>query len=146
MEVFIAMTLTQRLTEYIAACFTGLWIESAEHDEALNEIAQMCGQENWRLAVWDVERGLQIPNQPNGQQADSGGNDPLAAIRSLGALAAPDTSALLVLVNFHRFLQSVEVVQALAQQISAGKAYAESEIMLISRQLSDRGPSNACFA
>ena len=39
------------------------------------EIAQMCRQENWRLAVWDVERGLQIPNQFNGQTADAGGND-----------------------------------------------------------------------
>ena len=49
------------------------------------------------------------------------GSDPLAAIRSLGALAAPDSSAVLVLVNFHRFLNSAEIVQALARQISLGK-------------------------
>jgi hypothetical protein len=115
------MTLSQRLTEYVSACFTGLWIQSAEHDDALAEIAQMCRQENWRLAVWDVERGLQIPNQSNGQPADGGGNDPLAAIRSVNALASADSSAILVLVNFHRFLQSTEIVQALAQQISSGK-------------------------
>ena len=115
------MTLSERLVEYISACFTGIWIESHEHDDALAEIAQMCRQENWRLAVWDVERGLQIPNQSNGQAADAGGNDPLAAIRSINALASPDSSAILVLVNFHRFLQSAEIVQALAQQISSGK-------------------------
>ena len=115
------MTLTQRLTEYIAACFTGLWIQSAEHDDAIAEIAQMCRQENWRCAVWDVERGLQLPSQSNGQPADSGGNDPLAAIRSINALASADSSAILLLVNFHRFLQSAEIVQALAQQITAGK-------------------------
>ena len=115
------MTLAQRLTEYVSACFTGLWIQSAEHDDALAEIAQMCRQENWRLAVWDVERGLQIPGQSNGQPADAGGNDPLAAIRSINALASADSSAILVLVNFHRFLQSAETVQALAQQITAGK-------------------------
>ena len=82
----------------------------------------MCRAENWRLASWDIERGLQIPNQPNGQPAEASGNDPLAAVRAINALAAPDSSALLVLVNFHRFLQSAEVVQALAQQIAAGKA------------------------
>ena len=59
------MTLTQRLTEYISACFTGLWVQSHEHDDALAEIAQMCRQENWRLSVWDIERGLQVPGGPN---------------------------------------------------------------------------------
>lgn len=115
------MTLTQRLTEYIAACFTGLWIQSHEHDDALTEIAQLCRDENWRLAVWDVDRGLH-PGQPSGQNSDAGGNDPLAAIRSLNAMATADSSAILVLVNFHRFLQSAEIVQALAQQISSGKS------------------------
>ena len=115
------MSLTQRLTEYISACFTGLWIQSFEHDDALTEIASMCRDENWRLAIWDIERGLQVPGQASGQSANAGGTDPLAAIRSINALAAPDSSALLVMVNFHRFLQSAEIVQALAQQIVAGK-------------------------
>ena len=116
------MTLSSRLTEYIAACFTGLWVQSHEHDDAIAEITQMCRNENWRLCVWDVARGLQIPGQANGQPADAGGSDPLAAIRSVNALAAPESSALLVLVNFHRFLQSAEIVQALANQIAQGKA------------------------
>ena len=38
------MTLSQRLLEYVSACFTGLWIESHEHEDALREIAQMCRQ------------------------------------------------------------------------------------------------------
>lgn len=113
------MSLTQRLTEYISACFTGIWVVSHEHPDALTEIAQMCRQENWRLAVWDIERGLQLPGSP--QSAEAGGSDPLAAIRSVNALASPDGSALLVLVNFHRYLNSAEIVQALVQQIAAGK-------------------------
>jgi hypothetical protein len=115
------MSLAAQLTEYISACFTGVWVVSHEHDGALAEIAAMCRQENWRLAVWDVERGLQIPGQASGQSQDTGGGDPLAAIRSLGTLAVPDGSAILVLLNFHRFMQSAEVVQSLAQQIGAGK-------------------------
>ena len=113
------MSLAQRLVEYISACFTGIWIESAEHQDALREIAQMCRDQDWKLAAWDIDRGLQIPGSE--QPADAGGNDPLAAIRAVNALASPDSSALLVLSNFHRFLNSAEVVQALASQISTGK-------------------------
>lgn len=112
------MSLAERFSEYVRACFTGLWIESHEHDDALAEMATLCRRENWRLAVWDVDRGLQLAGQEAG---DAGGSDPLAAIHSLGTLAAPDSSALLVLVNFHKFLNSAEVVQALARQISFGK-------------------------
>ena len=36
-------------------------------------------------------------------------------------MATPDGTAILVLPNFHRFLQSAEIVQALAQRIVAGK-------------------------
>lgn len=115
------MTLAPRLLEYISACFTGLWIQSHEHDDALIEIAQMCQGENWRLVVWDIHRGLTINRQDDGASVDTGTNDPLAAIRSLDALGSADTSSLLVLVNFHRFLNSPEIVQALAAQIAKGK-------------------------
>ena len=113
------MSLASRLIEYISACFTGLWVQSHEHEDALREIAEMCREQQWRLAVFDIDRGLQLPGQTGGQ--DAGGNDPLAAIRAINALAAPDTSAILVLVNAHRYLQSGEIVQALAQQVVAGK-------------------------
>lgn len=54
------MSLTKRLAEYVRACFAGLWIESHEHLDALAEIAGLCRQENWPLAVWDVDRGLMV--------------------------------------------------------------------------------------
>jgi hypothetical protein len=114
------MFLAQQLAEYISAAFTGLWIQSHEHDDALAEIATLCRNNNWRLAVWDIASGLQLPGQGNSQTADAGGSDPLAAIRSINALASADSSAILVLVNFHRFLSSPEIVQALAKQISTG--------------------------
>ena len=92
------MSLAERLAEYVEACFTGLWIQSHEHEDALAEIARLCNQQEWRLAVWDIDRGLQLP----GSTSDVASSDPLAAIRSLNSLAAPDSSALLVLKNFHR--------------------------------------------
>ena len=67
------MPLSQQLSEYIAACFTGIWIESHEHEDAVAEIAQLCRDEDWRLAVWDVARGLQIPGQ---SEADDAATDP----------------------------------------------------------------------
>ena len=116
------MSLSQRMTEYISACFTGIWIQSFEHEDALRDIAQLSRSENWRLAVWDAARGLQLPGQSSPASTDASGTDPLAAIRSINALASENSSAaFLVLVNFHRFLQSAEIVQTLANQISQGK-------------------------
>src|SRR5207248_2108307 len=110
----IRMTLSDSLREYVAAAFSGIWIDSHEHGDALVELAQLCQQEHWRLATWDLEQGLRISGANLDDTSQS--SDPLAAIRSISALAQAQGTALLVLVNFHRFLQSAEIVQALAQQ------------------------------
>ena len=111
------MKLTQQLAEYVRACFTGIWIESYEHEDALAEIARLCHEQQWQLASWDVDQGLRTP----GQTETTDTSDPLAAIRAINAWATPDGTALLVLANFHRFLQSAEIVQTLAHQIHLGK-------------------------
>ena len=49
-------------------------------------------------------------------------SDPLAAIRAIRLLGSDDTASIVVLTNFHRFLGSAEIVQALARQIADGKA------------------------
>jgi hypothetical protein len=115
------MSLSQQLAEYIAACFTGLWLQSHEHEDALAEIAQLCRDQNWRLAVWDIAQGLQIPGNGDSPDANAGAADPLAAINAINSLATPDGTAILVLVNFHRFTNSPEIIQTLARQIVAGK-------------------------
>jgi hypothetical protein len=111
------MTLAERLAEYVRACFTGIYVRSHEHDDAITEIAGLCRQEGWSLATWDVDRGLTA-----GEGHAAGGiSDPLAALRALPALGSPEGTAILVLRNFHRFLGSPEVAQALDSQIAAGK-------------------------
>ncbi len=115
------MTLAERLAEYVRACFTGLWVQSFEHQDALGEIAGLCRRNHWSLATWDIDKGLGLAGQSAEPGNVTNAADPLAAIRSLNALATPDGTALLVLVNFHRFLGSPEVVQALDSQINAGK-------------------------
>ena len=41
------MTLTERLAEWFA-CFTGVWIQSFEHDDALAEMASFAAKSNGR--------------------------------------------------------------------------------------------------
>jgi hypothetical protein len=72
-------------------------------------IAQLCHERKWALATWDVNLGMQVAGQ-----SASNATDPLAAIKSINALSTTEGSALLVLPNFHRFLQSTEIVQAWA--------------------------------
>lgn len=108
--------LAEELAEYVRACFTGLWIETCEPDEAIREIAQLCRQEHWRLAAWNLESGVHA-----GEAALDAAPDPLAAIRMAERLAGDQGAGLLVLENFHRFLGSAEIVQAVLHQIHQGK-------------------------
>lgn len=113
------MSLSTTLQEYIAAAFTGLWVQSHEHTDALQELAKLCQEQQWVFACWDIEQGLQMGG--GGNQTSPGSNDPLAAVRAISALAKPESTGVMVLVNFHRFMNSPEIVQALAQQIERGK-------------------------
>jgi hypothetical protein len=113
------MTLGHRLAELTRACFSGIWIQSFEQEDAIREIAALCREEGWQLATWDIETGFSIPNSASdGAPADS---DPLAAIRTAGSIGDGDTPALIVLSNFHRFLGSPEMVQAMIHQLARGK-------------------------
>ena len=115
------MTLGERLSEFVRAAFTGLWVQSFEHDDAIAEIAQLCHQQRWALATWDIDRGLNFQGRDTDSGTSVSAGDPLTAIRSLGAMANPEGTSLLVLQNFNRFLNNIEVVQALDSAIAAGK-------------------------
>lgn len=138
------MNLISQLTDYISACFTGLWIRSFEADEAEREIIQYARQrqavlsnlqksqpeeeelikrakeQSWRVVVWDMANGLRVPGNEKPVQESAAG-DPLAALKALPALADADGSALLILHNFHRFLNNPEVIQTVFSQLVAGK-------------------------
>ena len=115
------MTLSERLSELVRAAFAGIYVRSAEHDEAILEVAALCRDQGWTLATWDLDRGLALAGPPAPGVAVPAAADPLAALRALPALATPDGTTLLVLRNFHRFLGSAEVVQALDTRVAAGK-------------------------
>lgn len=113
------MKLSDRLVELVRACFTGIFVESQEHEDAIAEIAHMCRENEWRFASWDIDAGLRIPS--GGNSEIESGADPLAAIRATRSFASDDTASIVVLRNFHRFLGSVEIMQSLARQISEGR-------------------------
>ena len=109
--------LKEKLHELVSACFTGIWVETHESHEALAEIQQLCQEQSWQLATWDIDRGLVVGNGGNLIEA----SDPLAAIKAVNAMSSPDGAAVLVMNNLHKFISSTEVLQALQHQLLSGK-------------------------
>jgi hypothetical protein len=72
------MTLAERLSEFVRAAFTGLWIQSFEHDDAIAEIASLCRQQHWALSTWDIDRGLNLQDRDTDSGTAVSAGDPLA--------------------------------------------------------------------
>ncbi len=127
------MSLVTQLNDYINAAFSGLWVQTVEPDEAERELVEHARRQGWTLAVWDIARGLRFPADSNVTVPEV--NDPLAVLKALPTLVPtaastkdnengeqePEHTTLLVLPNFHRFLNSTENVQTLFEQLVAGK-------------------------
>jgi len=109
--------LKEKLKQLVSACFTGIWIETFEFQEAIREIKELCREEEWIGATWDVGLGLRVGN---GEPVNDA-TDPLAAIRAVGELSSPEGTVLLVMNNLHKFVSSVEIMQALQHQLIEGK-------------------------
>jgi hypothetical protein len=115
------MNLTEQLTDYVNAAFTGLWVQTSEPDEAEREITRLVHQRDWRLAAWDVAAGLRLPAERGTVRGDAPPGDPLAVLRAVPSLADPDGTALVLLHHYHRFLNNPEVIQTACTQLVAGK-------------------------
>jgi hypothetical protein len=115
------MTLAERLSEYVRASFSGIWVQTHEQDDALLEMGQLAQDNNWTLTSWDIDRGLSINGQAANSAITPAAADPLSAIKALNSLGIPSGTTIMVLKNFHRFLGSAEIVQALDTAISRGK-------------------------
>jgi len=106
----------------VDACFTGLYIETHEPEEAIRDLTQLARRESWRLGIWDCDAGLsfpcaEVPVPVNPSEL----SDPLAVLRSSGQLSQGSETTLLVFQNFHRFLGATEILQAVQKQVSSGK-------------------------
>lgn len=98
--------------EYVAAAFSGIWVESVEHEEACREIREVCTQHGWGFGMWDPEDGFvgnyEKPNVagPVATPEDS----PLWPLRAIRRAQAdnPDDPVILVVRNLHGYLLSAE--------------------------------------
>jgi hypothetical protein len=115
------MRLTDQLTDYVHAAFTGLWVQTSEPDEAERDIVRHASEHEWKVAVWDVAGGMRLPASPGTVCGQAGPGDPVAALRALPDLAKAKGTALLLLHNFHRFFNNPEVIQTAFTQLVAGK-------------------------
>jgi hypothetical protein len=104
--------LTQTLIPYIRAAFAGIWIETAEPQEAQAEIAQMCEANAWTIATWDCAKGM----WHNGE----GANAPLTPLKPTTETQS-DTTHLVILWNYHLFITATAILQALQNAVLAGK-------------------------
>jgi hypothetical protein len=120
LEDRIPMNLTDQLTDYVHAAFSGLYLVTQESEEAEREIAALARDRGWKLASWDVAGGLRFPNAPQATAPEAGAGDPLAVLRAVPALAERDGTALVLLHNYHKFWGSPEVVQTAFAQLVVG--------------------------
>jgi ATPase family associated with various cellular activities (AAA) len=119
--------LKEQLWEFVRAGFAGLWIQTHEAREAILEIGELSREQQLQLWTWNLDGGLQVVT---GQPVSQAVQDPLSAVRLLATVASEHTPQLLVLENFHRFIDSPEVCQALLTQIHLGKQLGRHIIIL----------------
>ncbi len=117
----LADSLTSRLRELISAAFTGIWVQTAEPHEAAREITNLCRQEGWRIGTWNCDSGMQFPVEQISMPGVTDSQDPLAVIRAMPQVANGSGTTVLLFENLHRFLGSVEHIQAVARQALTGK-------------------------
>ena len=120
------MNLSEQIEELVRAAFSGIWITSHEKQDAISELAELCRREDWILATWNVAAGMHI----DGQTFDDDAADPLAAVRAVGAVANDDSTTLVVLEDFHHYLQSPEIIASVARQVTLGKQTRTALIVL----------------
>jgi hypothetical protein len=114
-------SLTSRLRELVSAAFTSIWVQTHEPHEATREITDLCRQEGWRLGIWNCDSGLQFPCEPIQMPGVTDSQDPLTVIRAMPQIANGSGTTVLICENLHRFLGSVEIIQAVARQAISGK-------------------------
>jgi hypothetical protein len=116
-----ADSLTSRLRELISAAFSAIWVQTAEPHEAVREIADLCRQEGWRIGTWNCDTGVHFPVEQITIPGITESQDPLAVIRAMQQIANGSSTTVLLFENLHRFLGSVELMQAVARQAISGK-------------------------
>lgn len=117
--------LKQSISEHIRAGFSGIWVQSYEHEEALMEVYAACKDDEWKMLKWDIDRGLS-----EGLSAAGDGNgDPTSALKALQQ-SGTEGHVVLCLPNFHKLIGNVDVLQCVANTIAIGKSTGRVVVVL----------------
>lgn len=113
----------ERFENYIRAGFPCIWVNTLEPDRAQKELAEIANKVHKNAAfTWNINDGLlQVGDTKVGQQIP-----PVKAITQSAAKEKQVT----FLLNLHRFLGSIEVIQAIQNAILVLKANASCLVIL----------------
>lgn len=118
------MSLVHIVQDHIHAGFTGLWIQTTEPHEAQAQIMKHGAEQNWKVSVWDIAKGIHGTTTAVG--------DPIAALKSIATpeWEGTDTITVLILHNFHKFVTNVSVLQELWNRVIEGRSKKTFAIIL----------------
>ena len=120
------MSLASEVWELVRAGFSGVWVETHEPSEAILELSTLGREHGLQVIAWNLDAGMRTIA---GDVVANEAADPLTAVRALGAIPG-DQSTVLLLENFHRFIDSPEVCQATFTQLMLGKQLGRHVIIL----------------
>ncbi len=100
-----------KITQYLKAGYPALYITTLEPQRAMDTIRP----DGWTICAWDCLRGIR---DAHSAQVIEDIKDPLGALQWLGT----KTETLLFVTNFHHFMGSVEILQAIQNNIPLWKA------------------------
>jgi AAA+ superfamily predicted ATPase len=98
------------ITDYVKAGYPALAVNTQEPYRAIHAIHA----DGWKVFTWDCLQGI---TETNGKSVETI-IDPLGALTWL----ANQSDAILIMQNFHHFLSSVEVIQAIQNSINIFKS------------------------
>lgn len=118
------MLMSDNVALYMRAGFSGIWLQSNEHEDAIKELTSMCQSQNWGFRLWNMDCGLV---GPNGEPApDSYKNQAQQLVTQMPNIAAGTRAprTLFVLQNFHRreFADNAAVLQSVQSSVAQGKS------------------------
>lgn len=120
MKTTTLSALQRNVKDHVNACFTGLYVVTQEPNEAIKEIAATAAARDWSVATWDIADGLAFVH-PNPTPGDRD-QDTLKPLHYLQAVEpGSGRSTLVVLPDYHFFLQDPLVIETLRHTIIRGK-------------------------
>lgn len=108
----------EKLKNLIDAGFSAIWIHTSEADEVQRSICKLAEEHVWKLASWDCMKGLVgLVND----QAKAEGNPLVPLLKYLGRSPQEKEAQVILLHNYHRFLENPQVIQGLINASLLGK-------------------------